>query len=535
MGMTLSIYKQIDKHIMEDEKPSIFLNRLLKSGDLKAYPFSMLSDLVRVRQSPQHHPEGNVWNHTMLVLDLAAKYKNRSRSPRVFMWAALLHDLGKVPATKVRKGKITAYNHDKLGVGLAADFLREFNEEPGFISRVTAMVRWHMQILFLVKDLPFADTRKMLKELPLEEIALLGYCDRMGRGKMTSERIRAEEENIRIFTEKGKRVEEELFGSHKTDRWQIAALGELLIDFTPSGTSAQGGAMFERNPGGAPANVLAAAAKLGLSTAFIGKVGQDPFGYFLKDTLIRQGIDTEGLIFTKEANTTLAFVHLDEKGERSFSFYRSPGADMLLTEHELKGDIIENSIVFHFGSVSMTHEPARTATLKAAEMARDAGKLVSYDPNLRPPLWASLKEAKNVIQKGLPYTDILKISEEELEFLCDTGNLEAGSELLYKKYGIPIILITLGPDGCFYRRQELTGRCPGYKAKAVDTTGAGDAFLGGFLYKFLSSRRQISELDEEAVTEAVSFANAMGALTVTRKGAIPAIPSLEEVNKLIES
>lgn len=202
--MAIALYEQIDLHIMQDEKPSTFLNELLKTNKLQQYPLTMLSDLVKVEQSPQHHPEGNVWVHTMMVLDIAAGLKEKSRNPRVFMWSALLHDLGKVPATKVRKGKITAYDHDKMGVELTVNFLNEFDEDSEFVSKVAAMVRWHMQILFVVKDMPFARPEEMLKQVPADEIALLGYCDRMGRGEMTKEREYKEKENIRIFLEKSK-------------------------------------------------------------------------------------------------------------------------------------------------------------------------------------------------------------------------------------------------------------------------------------------------------------------------------------------
>jgi tRNA nucleotidyltransferase (CCA-adding enzyme) len=205
--MKIALFQQIDTHIMQDKKPSIFMDNLLETDKLQQYPFTMLSDFVRIEQSPQHHPEGNVWVHTMMVLDMAAQLKEKSRNPRVFMWSALLHDLGKVPATKVRKGKITAYDHDKMGVELAVNFLKEFNEDPEFISKVASMVRWHMQILFVVKDLPFARLEEMIKEAPVDEIALLGYCDRMGRGEVTKEREDREKENIRIFLEKSRKFE----------------------------------------------------------------------------------------------------------------------------------------------------------------------------------------------------------------------------------------------------------------------------------------------------------------------------------------
>ena len=197
--MSFALYQQIDTHLMQDERPSVFLNHMLEINALQLHPFSMLSDLVHVEQSPEHHPEGDVWVHTMMVIDMAAQKRAESRDPRVFMWAALLHDLGKVPATKVRKGKITAYDHDKMGVELVFGFLQEFTEDADFVSKAAALVRWHMQILFVVKDMPFARPKEMLQQVPLEEIALLGYCDRMGRGEMTKERADKEEENIRIF------------------------------------------------------------------------------------------------------------------------------------------------------------------------------------------------------------------------------------------------------------------------------------------------------------------------------------------------
>jgi len=205
--MIKKVFDEIDKHIMEDEKPSKHLNELMTKGLLNQYPFTMLSQLAGIKQSPQHHPEGNVWNHTMMVLDNAAQRRNESREPRVLMWSALLHDLGKVPATKIRKGRITAYDHERQGAELAVRFLEVFHESPEFIKKVAGMVRWHMQILYVVKDLPFANVDEMLMQVSLHEIALLSYCDRMGRGAMTDERRMAEEENLKIFIKKGESKE----------------------------------------------------------------------------------------------------------------------------------------------------------------------------------------------------------------------------------------------------------------------------------------------------------------------------------------
>jgi len=314
----------------------------------------------------------------------------------------------------------------------------------------------------------------------------------------------------------------------------LAALGELLIDFTPSGVSGQGNPLFECNPGGAPANVLAALVRLGGTGAFIGKVGSDTFGRFLSDTLKKNGIDSKGLRFDKKVNTTLAFVHLSSTGDRSFSFYRNPGADMMLSCDEVDRNIIRDAEAFHFGSVSMTHEPSRTATLESARLAREMGKTISYDPNLRPALWSSLEEAREVIIRGLEFADILKISEDELAFLTGETDLKKGAERLADMYRGRILLVTLGPDGCFFGMDGRYDRLPTYDVKTIDTTGAGDAFLGGFLYRIRPYFGRLQELTFEELHGAVDFANAVGALATTRKGAIPAMPTLKEVTALIK-
>lgn len=311
--------------------------------------------------------------------------------------------------------------------------------------------------------------------------------------------------------------------------YDVVALGELLIDFTPSGLSQAGNDLFERNPGGAPANVLAAVSKLGKSSAFLGMVGRDQFGAFLKEVLESSGIDVSGLKFSETVNTTLAFVHLNERGDRSFSFYRNPGADMMLTSDDINYDVLNNSKIFHFGSISMTHEPVRTATLAALSCAREKGIMISYDPNLRPPLWKSLEDAKEKIKLGLQYTDILKISEEELEFITGKQNLEKGSAALYDQ-GISVVLVTMGPKGCFYRYAGGIGRLHTYNTKVIDTTGAGDGFLGGVLYKLSEmSLEDMSSMSRDEFESIIDFGNAVGALATTKKGAIPAMPGLEEV------
>lgn len=313
----------------------------------------------------------------------------------------------------------------------------------------------------------------------------------------------------------------------------VAALGELLIDFTPAGISPSGNVLFERNPGGAPANVLAAVTKLGGNAAFIGKVGDDQFGHFLKKVLQDNRIVTEGLRFSEEVNTTLAFVHLDSNGDRSFSFYRKPGADTMLREDELALNVIDRAKIFHFGSLSLTDQPSRNATIKAAEYAKKKGKIISYDPNWRPPLWKDNTAAKEGMELGLKYADILKISEVELEFLTGVKNLEKGSEMLFND-GIKLLLVTLGPKGCFYRCKKGTGHQNTYDTKVIDTTGAGDAFLGGLLYRISRVEQDLDSLSAAKIEEIIDFSNAVGAICASKRGAIPAMPVLEEVAKCME-
>lgn len=313
--------------------------------------------------------------------------------------------------------------------------------------------------------------------------------------------------------------------------YDIVAIGELLIDFTPAGNTEEGTVLFERNPGGAPGNVLAMAAKLGKRTALISKVGEDPFGGFLVDALKSRNIETKGIARTSLANTTLAIVHIDGNGDRSFSFYRKPGADMLLEEKEVDTDLLKNCRIFHFGSVSLTHQPSRGATFFAVKIARDSGAIISFDPNLRPLLWDSLEEAKSMIEEGMKYTDILKVSEEELEFITGTNKPEEGLQIIRNKYQIPVVLVTLGPLGCFYGIGNHSGYLPAYKVRTVDTTGAGDAFLGAFLSRVLQSCHTVETLEREEIESMVDFANAAGALATTKKGAIPAMPGLEEIKK----
>ena len=314
----------------------------------------------------------------------------------------------------------------------------------------------------------------------------------------------------------------------------VVALGELLIDFTPMGRSASGGALFEQNPGGAPANVLVALARLGGRGAFIGKVGNDQFGTFLKQVLETHGVETHGLRFTSSASTTLAFVHLDRQGNRSFSFCRKPGADTLLEPGEVNLSLIERGGIFHFGSLSLTHEPARTATMHAVRHAKKFGKIISYDPNWRPPLWESAAAAKEGMKAGLAYCDILKISDAELEFLTGETDVPRATDRLLD-LGIKIILATLGPKGCYFRCGTGSGHIPSYPVNVIDTTGAGDAFLGGFLSQLCRLQKAPEELQAAELADMVRFANAVGALCTTQKGAISAMPSEQEVMSLLQT
>jgi len=262
-------------------------------------------------------------------------------------------------------------------------------------------------------------------------------------------------------------------------------------------------------------------------------VGNDQFGIFLRDTLQINNIETCGIKFSNKANTTLAFVHLDNSGDRSFSFYRKPGADTMLVEDEVDYNLIKQAHIFHFGSLSLTDEPSRSATYAAAKFAKDNGIIISYDPNYRAPLWFSEEQAVSMMKTGMQYADIVKVSDEELKLLTGTDDLAKGSAILYEM-GIRVVLITLGSEGCFYRYSGGTGKIPAFNVKVVDTNGAGDAFLGGVLYWFSSlSLAEIETLKQSEFHKIISFANATGALTATRKGAIPALPCLEDVKQFI--
>ncbi len=308
----------------------------------------------------------------------------------------------------------------------------------------------------------------------------------------------------------------------------VTALGELLIDFTPVAGGPGSNPLYEQNPGGAPANVLAGLARLGGSGAFIGKVGDDAFGRFLEKTLTGLGVETRGMRFTDQSNTTLAFVHLDVAGDRSFSFVRKPGADTLLESGELDLDLIRQSGIFHFGSLSLTAEPSRTATLCAAQKAKELGKRISYDPNYRPALWESAAQAKQEMLRGLQYADILKISREELALITGTDDLAAGARQL-RDGGVQLVAVTLGADGCYFSYANGSGAVPTYDTVVVDTTGAGDAFTAAMLYRISRLSCGLDAVSLEEMTDIVRFANAAGACCAAKRGAIPAMPDLAEI------
>jgi fructokinase len=313
----------------------------------------------------------------------------------------------------------------------------------------------------------------------------------------------------------------------------VVCLGELLIDFVPeqNGLALKDVGSFRRAAGGAPANVAAAVAKLGGTARFIGKIGRDPFGQYLRETLESVGVEA-ALVETGEARTGLAFVSLRDDGERDFLFYRDPAADMLLTEQEVCDEWLADAAIFHFGSVSLIHDPCRTATLAAAKRAKELGALVSYDPNVRLALWPDEQTARREIMARLPLADVVKVSDEEIGFLLGTDIAE-GAHLLLER-GPQAVVATLGASGCrvFTRAAEVA--VPALRVDAIDTTGAGDGFVGGLLYQL--ARRGVTAAgvaaamsDTSWVRDVFGFACAVGALTATKRGAIPALPTLREV------
>ena len=309
----------------------------------------------------------------------------------------------------------------------------------------------------------------------------------------------------------------------------VIAMGELLIDFTCIETDGTGYPTIAAHPGGAPANFLAALAKFGAKTAFWGKVGQDAFGKLLGNTLQEAGIDTKGLVMDESVFTTLAFVTLDETGNRDFSFARKPGADTCIRFEELNLTQLEEAKVFHFGTLSLTAEPARSATQKAVQLAKKAGKLITFDPNLRKPLWADLEEAREQMLWGLHQADVVKISDEEVQFLFDL-DAQAGAAHILKEFGVKLVFVTCGPAGCFYQNAQAKGHVDSLRnIRVVDTTGAGDIFGGSAVFQLLQMGKAPEELNETELRQVVTFATAAAGLSTTKPGGISSVPDLETV------
>ncbi len=315
-------------------------------------------------------------------------------------------------------------------------------------------------------------------------------------------------------------------------KFDVTALGELLIDFTENGMSAQGNPLYEANPGGAPCNVLAMLNRAGRKTAFIGKVGQDIFGNRLRAVLEEVGIDTSNLVSDGDVRTTLAFVETFADGDRDFSFYRNPGADMMLGEEELHLELLADTRIFHFGTLSMTHEKVRRATKKAVVAAKENGALISFDPNLRPPLWKSLEEAKEQAAYGFSQCDILKISDNEIQWFTGEEDFDAGIRRLRSQYDIPLILLSMGREGSrAYYKDLRVEAAPFLQEATVETTGAGDTFGACCLHFVLEYG--LDHLDEGKLAGMLRFANAAASIITTRKGALRVMPEISEVEEFL--
>ncbi|MEW4414748.1 carbohydrate kinase [Clostridium sp. AN503] len=315
-------------------------------------------------------------------------------------------------------------------------------------------------------------------------------------------------------------------------RFDVIGLGELLIDFTDAGKSAGGQRLFEQNPGGAPANLLTAVSHMGGRTAFIGKVGADMHGQFLKETLEGEGIDTSGLILDREVFTTLAFVGIGKNGEREFAFARKPGADTMLKPEELKPELLKSASVFHIGSLSLTDEPSRSATYEAVRIAKSGGAVISYDPNYRESLWRGRDAAVSEMFKMVTHADMMKVSDEESFLLTGLGDYRKAAQKLLTK-GPALVAVTLGGDGVYVASRTGCVQVPGFQVDAVDTTGAGDSFWGGFLSRYITCKKRPEELDKDDLTRFARFGNAVAALCVQKRGGIPAIPTEREVERML--
>jgi fructokinase len=313
----------------------------------------------------------------------------------------------------------------------------------------------------------------------------------------------------------------------------VVSLGELLIDFVPtvSGVTLIDAPAFKKAPGGAPANVAAGLAKLGVSTAFLGKVGNDAFGHFLEETLAQAGVNTQGLVFSDQARTALAFVSLRSDGEREFMFYRHPSADMLYAPEDVDFELIKSARIFHFGSISLISEPSRSATLAALAAAEENDVLISYDPNLRLALWPNADAAKAGMLSVWEKANLIKISEDELQFLTGLTDPDAAVEQLWHD-NLQMLVVTLGMTGCRYYTSKFQGAVPGFSVQSIDTTGAGDGFVAGLIKGILENPQALTV--QNLLKSVCQFANAVGALTTTQRGAIPALPTLDQVNTFLD-
>lgn len=317
-------------------------------------------------------------------------------------------------------------------------------------------------------------------------------------------------------------------------KFDATALGELLIDFTENGKSAQNNPVFEANPGGAPCNVLSMLQQLGKQTAFIGKVGDDCFGSMLRAAVAEQGIDVSNLLMDAQAPTTLAFVHTAQDGDRSFSFYRNPGADLMLQEHEVDRSILEHTRIFHFGSLSMTAPEIEKTTRMAVEQAKTAGALISFDPNLRPLLWSSLELAREKIAYGFSQCQILKISDDEIAFVSGTDDIDLGVAMIKEKYHVPLICATMGKRGSVAYFQDKRVECaPFLNRDTIETTGAGDTFMACVLNAVLENG--LDQMNTVKLREMLEFANAAASIITTRKGALKVMPKEQEIRRFLQT
>ena len=313
--------------------------------------------------------------------------------------------------------------------------------------------------------------------------------------------------------------------------YDIVVFGEILIDFTAQGYNENGQMLYARNPGGAPANVAVAAGKLGAHTAFIGKAGKDMHGEFLQEVLKKEKVDTKGLLLDEQYFTTLAFVDVNKEGERTFSFARKPGADTKIQKEEIDVDVLDNTNIFHIGSLSLTDEPARSSTFYAVKRAKNKGSIISYDPNYRASLWENEETAKKQMRSMIPYVDLMKISDEETELLTDCKDVQEATKALYDQ-GVKIVVVTLGGKGAYVYCKDGGYMVAGFSVTCLeDTNGAGDSFWGGFLYKICSSEKQLDEITKDELIEFARFGNAVASLCVEKRGAIPAMPDLLQVEE----